>query len=527
MPGPSPLPDAASLRVLLTRARSARTADEAKAVLSDVAEYAAAKSLMGFAMIDVHRPQWDDFETVAIAGPEHVREALIDTTTQWSFWASKLHPRFRRGAVHHVGPGEKPGAELDGPWQPGEVLFCTLQRSGGDILGLLRAGAPLSGERPTDEQLEALALCAEFATTAIEAVLLNRAIAGSRAAFDGLAETASRAPDRRAAASSITDVCRQVQAGLGFGRVAVLAAEGTGLLRPVATVGWDEGSALLDHPWLSLAQLPLLFAGPYQRHGCALLERSDVVQLLDLRVPVPICRRNGDGPYAWRDHWLLVPLTDAAGRTIGILWPDEPADRLLPDRERLAALRVFAGQAAAALALSGHEGAATTQDILTGLPTRGTLADRLSHALRREQRSGTGVAVIFLDLDRFREINDAGGHSAGDALLQRIAARIDDTLRPSDTVARFGGDEFVIVCEDVGGTEQALEVAERLRAAIASPAEVEGRTMTVTASIGVAVAGQTATEADALLQAADRAMYEVKASGRDATRLASPGTSWP
>ena len=521
------MPESGALRTLLARARDVRTSDDVASVLTEVADYAAHAAGMGFAVIDLHRPQWNDFETVAVAGADEIRTALLNTTTQWVFWAPKLAPQFSRGAVQHVAPGDGPGAALTGPWQAGEVLFAVMRGSGGDILGMLRAGAPVGGVRPTDSQLEALALSAEFATTAVEAVQTARAVAESRAAIDGLAETASRPPDRRATGATVNDVCRQVQAGLGFGRVAVLAAEGTGLLRPVATIGWEPHSALLDHPWLSLTQLPLLFASAYQRHGCALLDREDVITLLDLRVPLPVGRRNGEGPYAWNNHWLLVALADATGRPIGVLWADEPADRLLPDRERLAALRVFAGQAAAALALGSHDAAGTGQDALTSLPTRATLADRLRHALRRNQRSGGGGSGLLLDLERFAAINEPHGHSAGDQLRQRAAARIDDALRPSDTVARFGGEEFVVVCEDVGGTNEALEVAERLRVALAPPIAVEDANIVVTASIGVAVAGHTANEADALLQAADRAMYEAKASGRDSARLASPGAGWP
>jgi diguanylate cyclase (GGDEF)-like protein len=520
------MPEPAALRALLSRAREARTAPDVKEVLGAVAELAAETAGMGFAVIDLHRPQWNDFETVAVAGPENVRRALLDTTTQWPFWTPKLAPQFTRGAVQHVAPGDGPGAELTGPWQAGEVLFAVMRRAGGDILGMLRAGAPEQGDRPTEPQLEALALCAEFATTAIEAVQTARAAAGTRAAIDGLAEAASRPPDRRLTGATVTDVCRQVQAGLGFGRVAVLAADRTGLLRPVATVGWEAHSPLLDHPWLSLTQLPLLFATAYQRHGCALLERADVLNLIDLRVPLPVGARNGEGPYAWNDHWLLVALADAAGRPTGVLWADEPIDRLLPDRAKLAALRAFAGQASAALALARHDEDPGSQDPLTGLPSRATLADRLRHALRRDQRSAGGVAVLFLDLDRFAAINDAHGPSVGDEILQRVAARLDDALRPSDTVARFGGDEFVAVCEDVGGVEEALEVAERIRVALAPPIATPNAGVIVTASIGVAVAGHSASEADALLQAADRAMYEAKAGGRDAARLASPGAGW-
>ena len=519
-----PSPDL--LRDLLVRARSARSTADVADVLRDVAEYAATATTMSFAVIDLHRPQWNDFETVAVYGSEELVTALLGTTTQWAFWAPKLAPEYARGSVQHVGPGGQPGVEVEGPWQASEVLFSPLRRPTGELAGILRIGSPIGGGRPTDAQLDILALCAEFAVIAIEAVDVARTVAGSRAAFDGLADIASRPPNSRHGTATVADVCRQVQSGLGFGRVSVFASEPTGILRPVSTIGWDESSALLDHPWLSLTQLPLLFANAHLQHGCALLEADAVRALLDLKVPLPVGRKNGDGPLAWKDHLLLLALADPEGRPVGVLWADEPSDRLLPGPEALAALRVFAGQAAAALALSRRQPQQLGADELTGLPTRETLADRLGHALRRNQRTETGVAVLFLDVDRFAQINQRLGHVAGDELLQRIAARLDDALRPSDTVARFGGDEFVAVCEDVGDGEQALEVAERLRVALAPPIPTSAGHVPVTVSIGVALAAPHSAEADALLQAADRAMYEAKAAGRDAARLASRDAEW-
>ena len=155
------MPESGALRTLLARARDVRTSDDVASVLTEVADYAAHAAGMGFAVIDLHRPQWNDFETVAVAGAEEIRTALLNTTTQWVFWAPKLAPQFSRGAVQHVAPGDGPGAALTGPWQAGEVLFAVMRGSGGDILGMLRAGAPVGGVRPTDSHLEALALRAE------------------------------------------------------------------------------------------------------------------------------------------------------------------------------------------------------------------------------------------------------------------------------------------------------------------------------------------------------------------------------
>lgn len=521
---PSP---ARVLRGLLEQARSVRTHDEVATALGRIAAHVAHQTAMGFVVVDLYRREWNDFVTVAATGSPEVRAALLGTTTDWSFWAPKLSPEFTRNGCQHIGPGGVPAAGLAGPWEPGEVLFVVMHGTGGEILGMVRAGAPVDGGRPGAERLDELAFGAELAGTAIEAAAAAREAILTRAALDGIAASAAHAPDRRAATGTIDEICRRVSSTLGFDRVAVLVAESTGVLRPLSAVGWDREAALFDHPWLTLSQLPSLFAPRHAQHGCALLESDTAVELLDLRAPLPAAHCNGEGPLAWRDHWLLAPVTAPDGRPAGLLWAGEPHDRLLPGREKLQALRAFAGQASAALALATATPAAPGQDPLTGLPSRATLADRLEHALRRDRRTGSGVAVLFVDLDRFGQVNETHGHPLGDRLLQRIAIRIDGALRPSDTVARFGGDEFVVVCEDVGGADEALEVAERLRVAIATPVVIGADTFSVTASAGVAIPLDADAGADALLQAADRAMYEAKAAGRDVARLATPGAGWP
>ncbi len=130
-----------------------------------------------------------------------------------------------------------------------------------------------------------------------------------------------------------------------------------------------------------------------------------------------------------------------------------------------------------------------THDALTRLPNRALFMDRLSHALARRRRHPSGLAVLFLDLDRFKWLNDSLGHAAGDEVLTEVAARLRNALRPGDTLARFGGDEFVVLCEDVTSEAGALGVAERLRATLGAPIEVGGEETALTLSIGIAYAG--------------------------------------
>jgi diguanylate cyclase (GGDEF)-like protein len=153
-------------------------------------------------------------------------------------------------------------------------------------------------------------------------------------------------------------------------------------------------------------------------------------------------------------------------------------------------------------------------DSLTGLPNRVLLFDRLRHAQAQEARHHRGLAVLFLDLDRLKAVNDEYGHDAGDALLVQIADRLREVVREGDTVARLGGDEFVVVAEAIGDTDAAVELAERVRAALAQPYPLHGVDVICTASIGVAEprAGQQPQE---ILREADRAMYRAKGLGKN------------
>jgi diguanylate cyclase (GGDEF)-like protein len=157
-------------------------------------------------------------------------------------------------------------------------------------------------------------------------------------------------------------------------------------------------------------------------------------------------------------------------------------------------------------------------DALTGLPNRALFTDRLQHALTQGRRRGTTCGVIFLDLDRFKTVNDSLGHTAGDELLVALARRIDESLRSADTAARLGGDEFAVLLEDLSGVEEAILVADRIDAALAEPVVVQGREVFMKASVGIAV-GAAGTGADELLRQADVAMYRAKAEGKGRARV--------
>lgn len=154
-------------------------------------------------------------------------------------------------------------------------------------------------------------------------------------------------------------------------------------------------------------------------------------------------------------------------------------------------------------------------DVLTGLPNRILLAERLEHALPHANRAGTNVAVMFLDLDRFKLVNDTLGHSVGDELLKAVAKRLVNCVREDDTVARLGGDEFVIVLEDVRHSQDVARVAEKIIDALSQPLALDRHEVVVTPSVGISVYPHDGVDVDALIKNADAAMYRAKERGRN------------
>jgi diguanylate cyclase (GGDEF)-like protein/PAS domain S-box-containing protein len=161
-------------------------------------------------------------------------------------------------------------------------------------------------------------------------------------------------------------------------------------------------------------------------------------------------------------------------------------------------------------------------DALTDLPNRSLLIDRLERAIASVARHGTSVATLFIDLDRFKVVNDSMGHHEGDKMLQVIAQRIVETIRKSDTVGRLGGDEFVVILTDFKDTTEIIQVVEKLLFMLAYPMELGGRTVHSGASIGIAVFPQDGGDPMSLMRNADTAMYQAKAAGRGTFRFFDP-----
>lgn len=217
-------------------------------------------------------------------------------------------------------------------------------------------------------------------------------------------------------------------------------------------------------------------------------------------------RKLGDG----RANWTLtskLPIRDETGTVVGLVGITREINELRQIEEALQHL--------------------ATHDPLTDLPNRYLLVDRMSQLLGRGMRSGTGFAVLFMDVDGFKQINDAHGHELGDLLLRAMAHKLSQSVRQSDTVARMGGDEFVIILDSIRGVAEAETVADSIRRALAAPFAVQRRRLNVTVSIGIAFYPENGGETDALLRAADYAMYMAKREGGNRHVICVPGQPKP
>lgn len=153
-------------------------------------------------------------------------------------------------------------------------------------------------------------------------------------------------------------------------------------------------------------------------------------------------------------------------------------------------------------------------DALTGLPNRRLLKDRLAQSMGYAHRHQRHLALMYIDLDHFKQVNDTLGHDGGDDLLRAVATRLVHAVRATDTVARIGGDEFVVLLPEVSSAEAAAEVAQHILDALQAPVSIKGHTLMVGVSIGVALFPHAADDITTLMKAADQAMYTAKQSGR-------------
>jgi diguanylate cyclase (GGDEF)-like protein/PAS domain S-box-containing protein len=323
-----------------------------------------------------------------------------------------------------------------------------------------------------------------------------------------LAELGQRALSGASVPDVLQDACERTAATMGVEHVQVLLhAPGTASLELAAAVGGLAEQVgrteLLDlRGWLAAADEPRRAVGIDDFGADGAPERPFGVEAPGVRSGA-LCAVDGrDGSIGY-----LLALHDDV-RTFG-------------DAE-LAFLQSIAnvlGSAVDRARVSDEMQRRALHDELTGLPNRALLIDRLTQAVGRlERRPGTAVGLLFIDLDRFKRVNDTLGHQAGDDVLVATAGRLLDAVRSGDTVARTGGDEFLVLTEELLDPIGAIALADRIAASIAEPVLVDGHGLHVTASIGIALAGA-ATDPEELVRDADLAMYRAKQDGRDRIQL--------
>jgi diguanylate cyclase (GGDEF)-like protein/PAS domain S-box-containing protein len=216
-------------------------------------------------------------------------------------------------------------------------------------------------------------------------------------------------------------------------------------------------------------------------------------------------RQLGNG----RTNWSLaskLPIRDESGRIVGLVGITRDINELRQVEQALQHL--------------------ATHDPLTDLPNRFLMVDRMSQLLARGRRSGTAFGVVFMDIDGFKDVNDAHGHEFGDLLLRAVADRLRTSVRQSDTVARVGGDEFVVIVDSMRAGE-AETVASNIERALAAPFALQRHQIEVAVSIGISLYPDNGTDADTLLRAADYAMYMAKRAGGNRHMSCAPGSPKP
>jgi diguanylate cyclase (GGDEF)-like protein len=502
----------ARLGTMFERTTSVRDDVDLREVLSEVA--LAISEVLGYraVVINVYRAAFDDMLTAAAVGSDESVRQLMGTVSPTNTWTPLLTERFRRReGAYFVPDGEFDWDSLDvdtyvpelapsdhpDAWLPGDALFVPLRDGRQQLLGVISVDEPETGLRPTDAELDVLITISKHAALALR---IGQDMANDlehQRMLERVLEVSARlveASDDDAVLQAVADGIRDA---LGFDKVLIGTSDEVD--RPLVTraaAGWPPDSPALDHG-ASLKALEGLFSEEFEIAGCYLLPPQDAQERLGIADFPYRSELNGRGPHAWSRHWLLVPLVEGDHR-IGVIWVDDPRDRLLPTRERLQALRLFANQAVAALhnakqaARLRYE---ATHDALTGLPNRRAFMGRVM----REIDTGAGFALLFCDMDDLKRVNDTRGHDAGDKALQELAAALRSQLRHSDTAYRIGGDEFAVILPGASPRE-ADAVVGRLSDSVAG------------ASFGIALYAP-GDDPERVMSRADQALYAAKRGG--------------
>jgi diguanylate cyclase (GGDEF)-like protein/PAS domain S-box-containing protein len=471
----------AAVRGLLELSQLARGKPALDDTLDAVARIVADSLGFRTVVINTYRPDGDDYEAVTVRGGDRVREVLLGQISAGRTWEPLLDPRFLSRGVYFIREGDiehdpslgwytpdLPPCDDDSEytWRAGDALFATLDGLGGRRYGIISVDEPESGLRPDDQGLEVLAAIAAHAALAIESASqlheLEAALARNRAVIRSTLDCVIAVDD-----------CATV---IEFNP----AAEQTFGYRSEDVLGRD----LID-----LLVVPESRA-VYRRHLTESRRTGDW-KLLGRRIETTALCAGGDR--------LPVEMT------ISLVRGSEKEAPIFYGFARDISERRRGEEQLAYLAY---------HDALTGLPNRILVEEQLDLALARARRTGDSAALMFVDLDDFKEVNDRLGHAAGDQLLAAVSARLRAVLRDSDMLARQGGDEFLVLLADLSEdpTTAAERVGGKLLDALREPFVVAGTEVRTGASVGISLY-PAAADSEALLRHADVAMYRAKGAG--------------
>jgi diguanylate cyclase (GGDEF)-like protein len=513
-----------SLRSLLEITKAVRTGADVESVLDGIARVIAETLGFDTVVLNVYRPEWDDFHVATVHGNEAVRGALLGSVYDWGSWTPLLDSRFSRAGAYFIPndcfdwsqdvgdrfvPAEAPSDQGPDAWHPNDELFVPLEDSDGRIVGIMSFGDPVDGKRPDDERLEIACALASHAALALEAAQESAEAKRHQNGLEQLLRVSSQLPQTISTESMLTSVCEGVSDALGFEKVLIQLVDDEEGLRPVAAAGCTPEEVAASAA-LELEPISRLLLPEFDVAGCFLVPHEEAVARVGTTQVVYRSARNGRGPHAWNHHWLVVPLYDADGAVRGVLWADEPRSRRVPSEASLQALRIFANHAMEALAVATQLEETrflADHDPLTRLPNRRALLEELAEATGDPRMQP--LALVFLDVDNFKEINDRHGHLTGDRVLSRFASLLAELVRSGDRAFRVGGDEFALLLHGAG-EQEAREVVGRIVTAV--EANIDPLVRTLTASFGVAPR-RGREHPQELLRVADEAMYAAKRSG--------------